>query len=278
MPAPFDDNDADGNRLRIGCVSYLNAKPLIDGLAPDTAEVRFDVPANLLDDLLTGAVDLALCPVIDYQRSKEPLVVVPVGAIGSEGQTLTVRVFSRVPFEQVTTIAADTDSHTSVALARIVMQQRFGRAVEIVEYDARVRTDSTPDTKLLIGDKVVHAKPDATEYPYEIDLGQAWHELTDLPFVFATWMARPDTDLGDLPDRLIDLRSDNADRIDAIIERYGASLGWPGDLARDYLGGHIRYELGMRELLAMQKFWQAAADTGVLESVRPLKLFASVNS
>ena len=68
---------------RVGCVSYLNAKPLIHGMeeAADAARARarYDVPSRLLDDLLSGAVDVALCPVIDYFRSPRPLVVVPSG-------------------------------------------------------------------------------------------------------------------------------------------------------------------------------------------------------
>ena len=274
MPDAHHPDPASTGKPRIGCVSYLNSKPLIDGLDPTVADVAFDVPARLLDDLESDRVDVALCPVIDYQRAREPMVVVPAGGIGSEGETLTVRVFSRVPFEKVTAIHADTDSHTSVALSRVIMHEKFGRAVEMIDFDARRHTDDRPETMLLIGDKVVNARPDPSTYPHEIDLGQAWHELTDLPFVFATWMARPATDLGDLPEHLEALRLRNAERIDAIVEAHAPALCWPTDLAREYLGGHIRYDMGVRELLAMQRFWQLAADLGVIETLRPLNLYA----
>lgn len=260
--------------LRIGCVSFLNAKPLIDGFAAPGCAVRYDVPSRLLDDLERGEVDLALCPVIDYQRSTEPLVVVPAGGIGSRGPTLTVRLFSRVPFEQVTLIAADTDSHTSVALARVVMHQRFGRTVGVADFDARRQDGPLPDTMLLIGDKVVTATPPESDYPHELDLGQAWFEATGLPFVFAVWMAQQSTELCDLPDLLDAHRIANADRIDAIVDTYAAPLGWSRDLALRYLGEKLRYAVGGEELQAIERFWQLAGELGLIDAVRPMRLYA----
>ncbi|NJL30982.1 MAG: hypothetical protein HC898_04785, partial [Phycisphaerales bacterium] len=71
-----------------------------------------------------------------------------------------------------------------------------------------------PQAMLLIGDKVVTHRPDPQRYPFDVDLGQAWHQLTGLPFVFATWLARADAVLGDLP-RLLDAqRRLNENRID----------------------------------------------------------------
>src|SRR4051812_26814768 len=87
--------------FRIGSVSYLNARPLIYGLdgRADVA-LTLDVPSRLLDGLREDRFDVALLPVIDYQRI-EGLRIVPAGGIGSDGQTLTVRIFSRVPVEEI---------------------------------------------------------------------------------------------------------------------------------------------------------------------------------
>jgi len=250
--------------VRIGCVSFLNARPLIDGLdGRDDLSVRYDVPSGLLADLESGEVDLALCPVIDYQRSTQPLVVVPAGGIGCKGPTLTVRLFSRRPFDQVTRLAADTDSHTSVALARVILRERFGVDAAIDDFDARHARGTDSDTMLLIGDKVVTAAPPECEYPHTLDLGQAWHEATGLPFVFAVWMARRGAELGDVPRLLAGQRARNAGRIDAIAQRHAPPIGWPIDVARQYLGHLLRYRVGARELQAMQLFWSKAAELGL---------------
>ena len=115
-------------RPAVGCVSYLNAKPLIDGFAaalPDH-DLVLDVPARQIDLLQSGRVDLALCPVIDYYRSPQPLVAVPVGGIGCAGPTLTVRLFSPVPFADITAVRLDADSHTSVCLLAVVLDAVYG--------------------------------------------------------------------------------------------------------------------------------------------------------
>ena len=110
--------------ITVGSVSFLNALPLVDGLDEEPGvKVTSDVPSRLLETLLHGRAAVALCPVIDYQTSPTPLEVVPVGAIGSDSTTLTVRVFSRRPLSDVDHVAVDGDSKTSVALLQVVMQE-----------------------------------------------------------------------------------------------------------------------------------------------------------
>lgn len=263
--------------LRVGCVKYLNTKPLIDGLdgEPGVA-LRSDVPSALLDELVAGVTDVALVPVIDYQRSPVALAVVPVGGIGCDGPTMTVRLVSRLPIEHTTTVHTDTDSHTSLALMRVILRERYGLAPTVTDLtgealDHAVRGDG-PDTLLVIGDKVVTHHPAEGIYRHVLDLGEAWKDHTGLPFVFAVWMARPTTKLGDWPGRMAQLRRANAQRIGAIVERYAAPLGWPTALAREYLEDRLRFEIGPRQLEAMEQFWHRAQQHGLIGQVRPLRI------
>src|SRR5690348_12951705 len=156
--------------LRVGSVSFLNAKPLIYGLEEaDGLDLRLDVPSRLLDGLLEDRFDVALLPVIDYQRM-EGLRLIPSGGIGCDGPTLTVRIFSPVPVDRMTTLACDADSHTSVALARVLLGEHFGIRPEFVPLDHASVTPDTP--RLLIGDKVVCEQP--AGLPHQIDLGEVW--------------------------------------------------------------------------------------------------------
>lgn len=260
---------------RIGCVSYLNSKPLIDGLEHrDDLQVHLDVPAKLLAALEQGQVDLALCPVIDYHLAAQPLVMVPVGGIASEGPTLTVRLFSRVPIEQIQTLHADTHSHTSVVLAQVLLQKLHGASPAIVPHEAaKAEHGALPESLLLIGDKVVNTSPAAVLYPHQLDLGEAWHALNGLPFVFATWMARPGIDLGNLPRLLEAQRRENAPRAAAIADRHAPALGWPPSLAREYLTRVLRYEIGSREVEAMERFADLALELNLIPRRRPLQFY-----
>lgn len=274
---------SDARTYRVGCVSYLNAKPLIAGLDDELGvSVRTDVPARLLDGLESGEVDLALCPVFDFFSSAHALALVPVGAIGCNGPTLTVRLYSQVPIDQIATLHADTDSHTSVALAQVLLAKLFDVRPKIIDYDARERTaggkiDESPQAMLLIGDKVVTGSPLAVKYPYQMDLGEGWHELTGLPFVFAIWMVRADRDLGELPAVLTRRLHANLPQRLLIAERYATQHGWPNDLAEHYLVDVLRYTVGELELEAIARFGDLAYELGLTTTSREVRLYRKVD-
>ncbi len=265
--------------IRIGCVSYLNTVPLIEGLERcEGLELVRAAPAMLAGMLERGEVDLALASLIDAARSSVPLAVLPVGMIGCDGPTMTVRLFSRVPFERVTRVHADTESHTSVVLCRVVLEKMFGVRPEVVDFDAREGVEvgggrgASPETLLLIGDKVVTCAPERGEYPHELDLGEAWKKLIGLPFVYAAWMCRA-ADAGKerirLAAALLDrARRRNTGRLDWIVEQRAPEHRWPVELARSYLRGHLRYELGERERMAAERFLSDAAGMGLIKRTK----------
>jgi len=266
---------------RIGCVSYLNALPLIDGIDTQAAgpAVTYDVPSRLIKSLETGAVDIALCPVIDYHRSKLALEIVPVGGIGCEGPTLTVRLFSQIPFQEITQIHADGDSHTSVVLLQVLLHERYGVLPKIVGYNPGQADPKNPlpQAALLIGDKVVTSPPPAEHYPHQMDLGEAWHALTNLPFVFAVWMTPTGLNLGNLPTILQAQRQRNATRTDQIADQYAHRHGWEHGLARRYLGQMLRYDINQPQLNAIEKFSTMAHRLGLISQQRPLQIRRSTS-
>lgn len=264
------------SEFTVAAVSFLNARPLIDGLdGEDRIHVISDVPSRLLETLLEERASVALCPVIDFQLSPVELEIVPVGAIGCDGCTLTVRVFSRSPMNETACVHTDGDSHTSVALLSVVFNELYGRVPEITNLKSTdVNGSATPpETVLLIGDKVVRNQPDAALYPHQLDLGEAWRAMTGLPFVFACWMARANNGLGGLPDLLDRCRDRNRGRIAEIATNHALASGWPEELAVEYLGEILRYDLGPRELEAIELFWSKCRDLDLIERLRPMKFY-----
>ena len=125
-------------KWRLGVVSYLNAKPLIAGLDRDPdVQLVYEVPARLALLLDEGAVDAALVPVIDLVQEERAWRIVSDACIGCDGETLTVRVFSRVAAESITRLHVDGDSHTSVALATIIWRELYGTRHRPVEQAVR---------------------------------------------------------------------------------------------------------------------------------------------
>ncbi|MCK4871414.1 MAG: menaquinone biosynthesis protein [Phycisphaerales bacterium] len=274
-------DDQANNITRVGCVSYLNTLPLIDGLDRlANLSLSYSVPSALLGRLLAGEIDLGLISTIDYQLARKPLRLVGAGMIGCDGPTLTVRVYSAVPADQITTVHVDRESHTSVALMRIILREMHGRDVDIIEFDARQRRtegrgDPQPETMLLIGDKVVTDSPPTGRYSHQLDLGEAWHALTGLPFVYAVWMCRDDLDekqarqIATAAAVLDRQRRHNVERIDQLLARSAVPRGWPIDLARAYLTDMLRFAVGQRERQAIEVFFDKANQAGLTPRRRP---------
>ena len=188
----------------------------------------------------------------------------PSGGIGCDGPTLTVRIFSRKPIKNIDVLACDSESHTSVALARIVLAEHFGVRPRFVDRSEQNDTDAM----LLIGDKVVTQEPRGFEH--QLDLGAAWKDLTKKPFVFAVWTTRLGIDLGDLPDRLRRARDLGLSDLPGIVARHAAAHGWPADLAFKYLSDYLKFEIGPAQLDAIRLFNELAAKHGIIPSPRPL--------
>jgi chorismate dehydratase len=250
--------------LRVASVSYLNSKPLIFGLdrAPGV-QLSLEVPARLIQTLHAGQSDVALLPTIDYHRHQD-LTVVPAGGIGCDGPTLTVRIFSKRPLGKTTVLACDTESHTSVALARIIFAELYGIQPEFTDLSR-----SPGETRLLIGDKVVCEEP--AGFDYQLDLGAAWKEMTGMPFVFAVWVARAGVALGDLPAQLQRAKQGGLAHVDELVARYAVPRGWPPELARQYMTTYLKYDIGDPQIAAIAHFHQLAARHGLISTpVRPL--------
>ena len=263
--------------IRVGVVRYLNAKPLVEGLETcRNLSLDAAVPSRIAPMLENGDIDIGLISVIDFARAKTPLTMIPAGMIGCEGPTLTVRVFSRVPPAEVTTLATDTDSHTSIALARIILKKIHNASPELVDCNARemlTDTDAWPESVLLIGDKVVTASPPPDLYPHQIDLGQAWLDLTGLPFVYAIWMCRASDahrpEMLEAAALLERQRLRNEFRLDWIVSQHAHTRRWPDALAREYFGQRLRFAAGAREQAGIARFLELAVEDGLARAVIP---------
>jgi chorismate dehydratase len=255
---------------RLGVVSFLNARPLIEGLenAPEF-ELLYAVPSQLPALLNAGRVDAALTPVIDLARFGRSWEIVSDACIACDGETLTVRVFSRVPPARISVLHVDRDSHTSVVLAQALWGEKYGRRLETRPF--RPGQADGCQAVLLIGDKVVtHG---VGGFDHQIDLGEAWRTLTGLPFVFATWTRRAGGDPGDLAARLSRARDLGQARAAALAAEWGPAMGWPVQLAQTYLTEHLSYTLtpahrrGLRQFLELAAKWRLAPSAAEPASV-----------
>ncbi|HKQ47360.1 MAG TPA: menaquinone biosynthesis protein [Phycisphaerae bacterium] len=249
----------------LGVVSFLNALPLYESLLDRRGVViKPAVPSKLSELLTLGGCDAALLPVVDYWRNRERLTLVADGCIASDGETQTVRVFSKVPPDKVQRVHVDGDSHTSIVLARLVWRELYSRDIELISCRPAGVADEgmSNESVLLIGDKVVRNAPRG--FGFEVDLGAAWKHLTDLPFVFAAWYGPKDRDHRAMTRLLAEARDAGVADARRIAGEHAAIHGWPVDVATKYLCEIMRYRLTPPMHAAMDRFFHLADRHGLL--------------
>jgi len=258
------------NNLRIGTISFLNARPLTYGIADyRQIDISYEAPSQLAKGLETARFDIALIPAIDYQTIDHTWQIIPTNAIGSDGPVLTARIFSQEPLGKMELLSCDPDSHTAVALAKVIWQLRFHKRLA-VEPLAKDKPIENHQAVLLIGDKVIHEQH---PWPYQLDLGAAWTELTLLPFVFAFWAGRPEADLGLAYHLLTRLYEKARHHLPQIADQFASRHGFAADLARHYLATNLCYDFGIRQQRGLLRFYEFAAQFHIIAQPRPLRFF-----
>lgn len=178
------------SKIRVAAVSYLNTKPLIygfeKGMMKDDIVLITDYPAKIADMLINDDADISLLPVAAIPLLKEHFIISDY-CIGTEGEVASVCLFSDVPLEKIKTVLLDYQSKTSVGLLKILLKE-FWKISPVLLNAAPGFEDNIESNVagLVIGDRAFIQRK-KSKYIY--DLGMAWKEMTDLPFVFAAWVA-----------------------------------------------------------------------------------------
>lgn len=242
--------------LRIGCVAYLNARPLIDGWP---GKVDLDLPSRLCAKLAARELDVALVSSFEYLRNPSYAIVDGI-AIASDGPVYSVIVASKQPFERLERIELDPASVTSVNLVRCLSNAAVVAGV----------ADPGHSGRLMIGDQAIRFRK-ANDRSYRItDLGELWRERIALPFVYALWLVQPDVDAGSVADELRALRARNLERIDALA---ASQRDYAPEFVRRYWTEYLKFDFGDREKSGLIKFRSLCQEQGILPpSNAPLKL------
>jgi chorismate dehydratase len=259
---PERSDGAVRNKIRVGAVAYLNARPLVFSLGriEPRAEIVIDLPSRLADALAAGRLDVAMIPSIEYARHPG-YTIVSDACIACDGPVRSVKLYGRVPFQSVRTLALDEGSRTSAALAQILLKEQFGVLPEIQPLPIGVSADETSaDALLLIGDRGMSSANG--EFAFEWDLGQQWFRWTGLPFVFAMWIARPGVDLTGVGPALSAARDDGITRFAEIAREAAPTIGVPEADCLSYLRDHLEFHLGVRQRQGLEHFYALAARHG----------------
>lgn len=247
--------------LRVGCVQYLNAQPLIFGWLGD---VWFDHPVELCRKLADAELDVAFVSSFEFLRNPVYAIVDRV-AVASAGPVHSVFVAHAKPLEEVEEIVLDLSSATSVNLLRCLLAER-GLRLRLL-----TRAAQPGDARMLIGDQAIAFRERHGEGYRYWDLATAWRELTAMPFVFALWLIRPEVaDAAGLAMKLRALRDANLRSLDKLIS---AQSNYPPEFCAFYFRECLRFDFADAEKAGLLRFRSLCEKHGILPSnPAPLRL------
>jgi len=190
------------DKIKTVAVSYLNTKPLLYGLYQHGSDryldIRLAMPSLCAEQLISGEADLGLIPV-GALHALDHYEIISDYCIGAVGKVQTVCLFANKPIDQIKRCYLDYQSRTSVELVQLLAREYWKYDWEWIPATEGFEDKIGDDTAaVIIGDRCI---PLLKKHPYIYDLAEEWFNWTQLPFVFAVWVATkpiPASVIGDM--------------------------------------------------------------------------------
>ena len=198
---------------------------MVHGTQRGLFQLDFQIPAVCADQMAAGKADIGIVP--SFELTRQDLEILPGAGIACHGPVRSILLVSRCPAARIRTLAADSSSRTSVQLARVILQQRYGAEYVAIPHTPDLEAMlQVADAALVIGDPALRLDPGLL--PYEVhDLGGEWVEMTGLPMVFAVWAARKGVSTPEVVEAFGASCRYGLDHMDEIVEAESAGRGFP---------------------------------------------------
>jgi chorismate dehydratase len=242
-----------------------------DAGADNNFDISYTIPSACAEALRAGTADIGIIPAAAYATVPD-LAIIPDVAIASRRAVRSILLVSKVPINQlskhVRTVALDTSSMTSVALAKVLFAKWLGGARDYKsmapDLDAML---GACDAALLIGDPALQV--DRTRY-FTLDLAEEWVARTGKSFVFAFWAIRKQALAGRDGAAIAEVFKKSRDHglspknLEAIAQEWAPRLGLTVEIVRVYLTHNIHYYLDPPCLEGLRLYYRLAAEIGAL--------------
>lgn len=264
--------------MRLGCLPYLNVKPLIypfeHGNLPEGWELVYEPPSTLAKLLENRSISAA--PVSSFACLANPeLYIAPDICISSHGAVESVLMVSRVEPEKVKSVAADSSSLSGRALLRIILSENYGIEPEFDTKEPHIRSMLMEnDAALIIGNPAMQCD---TTGLHVVDLGADWLKLTGLPAVFAVWAGKKDSLTSNLIEKLSKAKNQGLNHIKDIANEESPIIGLSTEVCENYLANIIKYDLGPRELESLRTFAKKAYEHHLIDFMPEIRLVETVS-
>lgn len=272
--------------LRVGRIRYINVLPIYYALEKSYVENGFctlvpGTPAELNERLFKGEVEVSAISSVEYARHFRHYLLLPQLSISTEGDVGSVLFFSRVPFGELTgrEVLLSASSATSAALLKVLLYELYGSRPL---YRSAPVADTIPEGAyglLAIGDEALRLKAGG-RYPYFLDLGRAWHDLTGLPFVFGVWATRREVyqrqkDQVEAVHRvLLESKAAGLNALEEICHHASRLVDLTPEDLKTYFH-FLNYDLNSRQLRGLHRFYRYLFRFGTLDEMPEIRFIGN---
>ena len=260
--------------LLLGIHDFINSQPLLGPLMKRASgaglEIRTDSPARLADQLSSGKLDMAMIPAIEYLKQADRFRIVPNVSISSRNKVGTVLLVSRVPLNDIRSLALDNRSRTSIALFRILYSNVIPEGLKLTRHEPDPeKMLNHHDSALIIGDQALGISKEGVSI---YDLSEEWFNQTGKTFVHAVIAVREGIKVENrIIQTLLDAKQEGLQNLDMIVQTQANKTGHPLFLLRDYLKNKIRYDFGEEEMEGLMHFQSLCHEFGLVPKKFPLR-------
>ena len=273
--------------MRVGRIPYVNCYPVYGAIDRDIiplgAEIVDGVPTALNAQMASGALDVSVISAVEYARDASRYLLLPDLAISCDGPVRSVVLFSKRPASELSgrRVLVSRSSMTSVALLELLFENVWDAKPTFVPADAEL-TDigrfaaDDHEARLVIGDAALMLGATLQEqgrrdqlldqlgYRYAYDLGAEWKNWTELPFVFAVWVAQRTTDTHaalNVHASLIASRNWGLRHLETLAAQAALATGVPKAACLTYLSD-LDYGLSYGHLAGLTEFFRRLVAAG----------------
>lgn len=247
------------------------------GDAAKDFEISYTIPSKCAAALAADEADIGIIPAITYAEIPG-LVILPNIAIAAKDHVRSILLISKKPWEEVNTVAADTSSRTSVALAQVLFAKFLEGPRQFTPHEPNLEQMLAHyDAALLIGDPALVIA--SVQPPYHLyDLAHEWRQRTGKPFVFAFWAVRLDAlnrmEEGLCLTKIFQQSRDHGlepENLATLTKEWSKRLELSEAEVKTYLTQHIHYYLDQENHSGLQLFLRYAHELGLISALPDLR-------
>jgi len=250
-------------KIRISNISSLTSLPYLYLAEAGFLDYREASAAENARMLAEGEVDIALVPVTEFAVNGS-YVGFDFGLAGSS-KIDSVYLLGQGSLEQLKNVCIDVNACAAVYLLRLILMERLAQQPNLVRLRHEGLLEQISDNTgcLVIGDIALAARG---KYPLELDLAEEWHRLTNKPFVFCVWAARPEILTRELDQKLNKLFNKCLLAGQALLQGTKTTLPLSKLEAMKHISQTVKYRLDDECKLGMSEFFRRAYQLNLLPS------------